>query len=174
MLFILTVGILAVGCAEGPAVKPTVPVSGKITFNGQPVVGAMVSFSPTVNEKGVYPALAMTNEEGVYDLHTPFGGDVDNPGAVEGEYNVTIVKGKSGNTDESGAAASPEDMAKRMGAANKDRPRQQNAAGPKKYAAAPGMLQSDSEIPVRYSSSALTPLRLAIPGGDYDFELTEK
>ncbi len=121
------------------------------------MTGAFVSFSPTTSAAGHYVALGMTNGEGVFELHTPFGGETDNPGAVADEYNVTISKSSSS------AASAPSD-------------KPPTPAEMAKMAARParGADSSESGIPSHYANSSSTTIRVNVPGGEYDFDLTDK
>jgi hypothetical protein len=71
------------GCGNSSDVQ-TVPVTGVVTFEGQPVDGATVYFAP---EKGP-AARAETDEEGKFSLMTNRPGD----GAVPGKFKVGIAK----------------------------------------------------------------------------------
>ncbi len=118
-----------------------------------------MTFSPTVLEPGHYVALAITNKEGVFELHTPFGGDTDNPGAVEGEYNVTISKTAPGTSaPASNAPPTAEEMSKM-------------SARPVKGGKASEVA---SEIPIYYSNSSTTTFRVKVPSPNYDFDLVDK
>jgi hypothetical protein len=72
---------MAVGCG-GPA---TVPVSGTVTLDGEPVDGATVTFVPEGEGR---PANGNTDASGNFTLTTFTGGD----GALPGSYNVTVFK----------------------------------------------------------------------------------
>lgn len=62
----------------------TVPVTGKVSFMGNPLAGAMVSFSP----KGAQPAAGgMTDDSGRFKLTTYRAGD----GAAEGDFTVLVA-----------------------------------------------------------------------------------
>lgn len=80
VLFCLVAG----GCSrsERPAVTP---VSGTVTYNGNPVDGAIVSFS---SSGGKPAATGVTDASGKYALHT--FGEAD--GAAPGDYIVTLSK----------------------------------------------------------------------------------
>uniref|UniRef100_A0A7C4QMT8 Carboxypeptidase regulatory-like domain-containing protein n=1 Tax=Schlesneria paludicola TaxID=360056 RepID=A0A7C4QMT8_9PLAN len=72
------------GCGGQLADAPkTVPVSGTVTVDGQPVSGANVTFIPT--SPGVHGAAGSTDANGRYTL---FVGN--NKGAMPGSYKVTI------------------------------------------------------------------------------------
>ncbi len=77
-----------IGCGErGPKVArlPVFPVHGVVKYNGEPVVGADVTFTSETANKS---AFGRTDEKGVYHL-TTFNA---NDGAVEGKQSVLIVK----------------------------------------------------------------------------------
>jgi hypothetical protein len=165
------------GCGGTQAeTKPTEPVKGKVTYDGKPVAGALVSFSPTVLDKGHYAASATTNDQGEFELATVFGLETKKDGAVADEYNVTIVKAKAAAAPStSDAPPKPEDMAKMMGAANKDRAKNtQMGARPGAMMGASGLKQEESEIPVHYASSSTTTIRVKVPGDKYEFDLKKK
>lgn len=78
--------LLFVGCSGSN--RPTVvPVSGKITFQGEPVEGAQIAFHPTA-EGAVRSAVGETDANGEFTLTTFDTGD----GATPGEHVVTIFK----------------------------------------------------------------------------------
>lgn len=79
--------LTALGCGsgdEGPPV-PVHPVTGTVTFQGQPVVGADITF---YNEAEKRSAFGRTNDKGEYQLTTFSAND----GAVAGKHVVTIAK----------------------------------------------------------------------------------
>lgn len=61
------------------------PVSGTITFEGEPLEGAVVMFRSTAKP---LTAQAMTDEDGFYELRTY----ADRDGAVAGEHTVAVRK----------------------------------------------------------------------------------
>jgi hypothetical protein len=87
ILLVLAGGIA--GCSGGPAV---VKVTGIVTYQGNPLAGAKVSFVPTEEHDGRRPpAVAVTDAEGRFALKTNFD-SVTRDGAVPGEHVVTISK----------------------------------------------------------------------------------
>lgn len=74
---------LLVGC-NSASVSGTVPVSGKVTYKGAPVEGAIVTFVPEGEGR---TATATTRAGGVFSLTT-----VDAAGAMPGKYKVTVDK----------------------------------------------------------------------------------
>lgn len=76
--------LTVVGCGDS---KPaTYPVTGVVTYNGQPVEGATVGFTSTDAE--IQPAIGVTDAQGKYTL-TTFEKD---DGALPGEFKVRVVK----------------------------------------------------------------------------------
>lgn len=74
---------LLVGCYSA-SISGTVPVSGKVTYKGAPVVGAIITFVPEGNGR---TATATSVENGLFSLTT-----VDARGAMPGKYKVTVEK----------------------------------------------------------------------------------
>ena len=75
--------IVAAGCAARNSLG-TLPVTGKVTYKGQPVEGATISFIPDADAR---PATAITGANGGYNLMT-----LDFPGAMPGHYTVLVRK----------------------------------------------------------------------------------
>jgi len=83
-LVALLLGSVALGCGGAKKDAPkTVPVSGTVTVDGQPIGGATVTFLPTSTDR--HGATGTTDATGRYTL---FVGD--NRGAMPGNYKVTI------------------------------------------------------------------------------------
>jgi len=74
-----------VGC-QSDAI-PVHPVTGTITYAGENIEGATITFVPSV--AGGYEATAVTDANGVYSLATP---SARRGGAVIGTYSVFIDK----------------------------------------------------------------------------------
>ena len=71
------------GCSDRPDLAPA---GGKVTLDGQPMPGAVVTFQPVA---GGRLGTAETDADGVYQI-TTFGPDVD--GAIVGEHFVGVVR----------------------------------------------------------------------------------
>ncbi len=83
------------GCGGGSTYKPpseVYPVSGTVTYNGQPVAGATVTFFAAEAQR---TAAGMTNDQGVYRLTT----FTSNDGAVVGKQSVTVTKGNTAQAE---------------------------------------------------------------------------
>lgn len=87
--FALVSSAMVIGCG-GPEANPnrpaTVDVSGTVTYKGQPVEGATVTFLP--QKPGEPGASGRTDASGKFGLTAFEPGD----GAVPGSYLVTVVK----------------------------------------------------------------------------------
>jgi hypothetical protein len=82
-LFLLLCAVAGAGCGGGEKV---VSVSGKVTHNGKPVPGLVVSFVPqNATETGV--STGKTNEDGEYKLTVAKTG---RSGAVVGTHKVWV------------------------------------------------------------------------------------
>lgn len=146
LLVLFAVGVTA-GC--GGASRPsTYPVTGTVTFQGTPVAGAMVSFSPADAGTEARAAMGITDEQGNYSLTTFESGD----GAMPGSYKVKVAKYDQSATppvvsDRSAATDSAE------GAMPANYVLETNTAS-----AAP----PKSELPERYASPSTTPLTFSV------------
>jgi hypothetical protein len=129
------------GCSK-PAARATIyPVTGKITFLGNPVVGATVSFSP----QGKQPAaVGRTNESGEFKLRTYAVDD----GAAAGDYNVAVLLLDSGP-----ATPNPSDShfagGKTPGSASHSAPKDKSS-------------KTGTVLPAKYGSPVDTPLRATV------------
>jgi hypothetical protein len=73
------------GCGKGSSIDGVVPVSGNVTYQGEPVEGAIVTFLPQGTQRA---ATGRTDASGQYKLTTLEAED----GAMPGDYQVTIAK----------------------------------------------------------------------------------
>jgi hypothetical protein len=76
--------VIILGCGDQSGLATRYPVSGKVTFNGQPVEKGTISFVPTQAD-GRAASGEITN--GSYSLTTA----TPNDGALPGSYKVTVV-----------------------------------------------------------------------------------
>lgn len=72
-----------VGCGESSDLPPTATVTGTVTYQGQPVANAQITFYP---DEGRKPASGTADEDGAYSLTTFSNGD----GAIPGTHKVTV------------------------------------------------------------------------------------
>jgi len=94
LVYILGISVVS-GCGGGgvAAVQApaTVPFSGKVTFDGEPMKNAMVNFIAPAGNAKACGASAITDEQGKYELNITVG-EVKKAGAVPGDYTVTIMR----------------------------------------------------------------------------------
>lgn len=146
---LLLLGILAItlsGCGGGSGPE-TVPVTGTVLLDGNPVVDADVTF---MAEGASHAASGKTDAQGKFSLKT-----MDKEGAVLGTHAVTIVKVEAGDT----ADMTEEDYVKQMEAS-------------KGGSTVP--LESKSKLPAKYGSTETSGLTRTVKKGeknDFKFEL---
>ncbi|MBI1246491.1 hypothetical protein GC197_01445 [bacterium] len=88
VLFLATL----VGCTQSNLPK-TIPVKGRVSYQGAPVEDAMVIFSRgTSNMNNGEVAIGRTDAEGNFELTTHLSGQLDVGGVIPGNYKVTISK----------------------------------------------------------------------------------
>ncbi len=86
--------LLALGCgSESTKTKlpDPVPVSGTVTYGDQPLADAMVTFSPTDTTVG-QGASGLTDSSGKYVLQSSPVDGKPKPGAIPGNYKVSISR----------------------------------------------------------------------------------
>lgn len=147
--------MLTAGCS-GSAPKPkTVPVTGKVTYQGQPVAGANVAFLGT--GPNTPSAMGKTDTNGVFELTTVDPGD----GAAPGTYQVTVTKMVAAKSAGSKGPMSMEDAAKR--ATPEGPPKEEEAGG-------------GSLLPEQYAKAATSNLSFVVEAGkknDFPIELKD-
>ena len=77
--------LVVIGCGDPTGLEKRYPVSGTVTYNGQPVPKGNVYFVP-VDPKG-RSASGSIEQDGSYRLTTAAEGD----GALPGEYKVAVI-----------------------------------------------------------------------------------
>lgn len=97
----MAIMLACVGC--GPPGIKVAPAVGTVTFNGNPVAGATVMFTPA---KGT-PCDGMTDESGKYTIN--YRGK---PGAPVGPCRVTVTKPAKSEYSLGQTDTTPEDLAK--------------------------------------------------------------
>jgi hypothetical protein len=85
--------VVMVGCTDTSDRPATVKVTGTVTYNGEPVPGATVAFSPKA--KDGHAAAGTTDASGKFTLSSFGSGD----GAVPGSYYVGVSKFEGGQVD---------------------------------------------------------------------------
>ena len=146
--------LVAVGCGRGGANIDAQPVGGVVLFDGEPVEGATVSFTPqpTSGDAEGVPAVGRTGADGAFRLRALQSGRPITAGTAVGQYVVTVVK------QEIPALADPE----LVNNPPPDLP--------------PAMLEPRDLLPAVYGSTAQSPLRAEVQKGDnqFRFELSSQ
>lgn len=150
-----------IGCgggsdAEGGGKHKTYPVTGSVTYNGGPLVDAIVSFAPEDKKAKLPTATDTTDNEGKFSLTTY---DYDD-GAAAGKFKVVITKSM---VEAAGADDVPDDEHGDDDGGD--------ASGHDSAAAK----RSKSMIPETYSSYNSTPLSVEVTAdGPNNFKLEIK
>jgi hypothetical protein len=134
-----------IGCGgeSGPDVYP---VTGTVSYNGQPVEGAVVGF---VGEAATKMATGTTDAQGRFELTTYKPGD----GAVAGKHKVTVTKITGGGGGGSGTVSMEE-----------------------AYESTEGPAEAKNELPSKYEGADTSPLEFTVSAGDtndFKIELTD-
>jgi hypothetical protein len=83
------------GCTRSPTV---VPVSGKVTLDGEPLANVAVAFQPVTDKANASQtaigSYGRTDAEGNYSLRLI---DPDQPGAIIGKHQVTLTTATAAN-----------------------------------------------------------------------------
>jgi hypothetical protein len=90
LALIVSMGFATGGCSGGLKRPAVHPVEGRVTFDGAPIEGVGVSFSPVVPGKGG-AAFGKTLSDGSFRLTSTQGG-LAGAGAMAGEYAVMFQK----------------------------------------------------------------------------------
>lgn len=145
------------GCSGGATGAgnrlPTHQVTGKVTYKGQALDGAHITYHP--KDPAAPGAFAKTDSSGNYSLRTYTDGD----GAPAGEYTVTIEKSSGPPPVQKSGA----EMFKEMEA------RAEQGLPPE--STTPTLL-----VPVAYTKAETTDLRVKVvegSGNSYDFDLKD-
>ncbi len=147
-------GLSLAGCsaADGGGDQIDVhPVTGQVTFNGAPVAGATVTFSPKQDQPA---AFAKTDTKGQYSLTTYESGD----GAAAGDYVALVTKDVAAP-----AAAAPSGNH----AQGYDQQRRTSGA----HGAAAARAGSGSALPDKYGKMDQSPFTATVKEGDNIFDL---
>lgn len=146
----LTLSLLLTGCGDSTGLAKRYPVSGTVTYNGQPVASGTIEFHPTDFDN--QRSAVGTIENGEYYLTTAIDGD----GALPGEYKVAIK------------AKEPIDYSKAEGNVQGGSLRQDDVAA--------AIKDAEDLIPTKYSipqTSNLTYTVQESSNSDVNFDLTD-
>jgi hypothetical protein len=148
-LCLSALALISVGCSGGAAkVAGVVPVTGAVTFQGAPVVGANVTFYP--DGAGGRAAAGTTDAQGKYQLTTLSAND----GAKPGTYKVMVNKMEVSGP---GATMSQEEQTKYV---------EQHGSPPP--------TETKNALPQQYAEVTTTPLTATVADGgknEFNFDL---
>ena len=109
---VLGLAVALLGCGSEPVgnVQKTVPVTGIVTFEGQPLADAEIQFTPAGSGGG---SAGRTDAEGRYALN--YGPSAE--GAIPGFHNVSILVGESAEAEIRRDDMTPRELSEAMKAA---------------------------------------------------------
>ncbi|HJT32406.1 MAG TPA: carboxypeptidase-like regulatory domain-containing protein [Pirellulales bacterium] len=158
------------GCGQKRSGIVTYPVTGKVTYKGDPVAGASISYAsknPDAPKAG-----ATTNSDGEFSLSTYVSPTEVLKGAPPGDYQVVIVKQISQvKSDEANVDLANATMEQRQEHMRKQWAAQQQRSPENKTPPKP-----KSAIPEKYSTIEKTDLKATVVSGANDpveFKLTD-
>jgi len=174
--------VVVAGCAQGSKLK-VVPVTGKVTFNDQPLADASVAFMQEAPAGAkIYTAIGRTDAQGMYKLVT-MDGTKPIDGAVPGKYMVTVTKvaPSQGGAGAAFAGLSQAEIQEKMKTMSPTEMANQTkgvpTAGAEGQSEASKALEGVSEIPTKYGNpkeSGLTAdVQSSGPPQTFDFPLTK-
>ncbi|RUL87509.1 hypothetical protein [Tautonia sociabilis] len=141
--------LLAAGCGDGTGLPKRYPVSGTVTYKGEPVKTGTIQFTPEDLNNGRAASGVIT--DGSYYLTTAVDGD----GALPGNYKVAII-------------AQDVDLEKALAGVEGGSPKQDDIA--KAYAEAKDLVPSKYSLP---DTSGLTYTVKEGSNRNVDFDLTD-
>jgi hypothetical protein len=90
---VLLMLVAAIGCGKSSSGPVTYPVTGKVTMEGTPVAGAVVTFAPVSSDAGAVGAVAQTEPDGSFNVKIELDkGKSSKEGLPAGDYRISIVK----------------------------------------------------------------------------------
>ena len=88
LIVLIPLFLLTAGCFGPPPPSETVPVSGSVSFAGEPLTSGMVSFIAVAGDGGSSrPASAPIQGDGTYKASTFKAGD----GMIPGQYKIVVT-----------------------------------------------------------------------------------
>jgi hypothetical protein len=91
VLSVVILGCSSEGGKPPPKLAATVPVSGTVTLDGEPLADATVTFLP-LNESAYRGAIGRTDASGKYTLTSDIGDGKRSDGAIPEKYKVVVSK----------------------------------------------------------------------------------
>ncbi len=92
LVALLCVGVMITITGCGASNPDTTLVSGTVTYDGEPLEGAIVSITPEAGATGAKSASGETDAQGAFTLRTVFPDGESKDGAMGGTYTVRVSK----------------------------------------------------------------------------------
>ena len=92
LLALLCVGVMITIAGCGASNPPTTPVTGTVTYDGEPLEGATVTLTPDAGSTGSRSASGISDASGNFIIKTVFTDGANADGALAGTYTVQVSK----------------------------------------------------------------------------------
>lgn len=92
--------LVSAGCSSGKTTPKAFIVTGTVNYQGKPVEGASVTFTPVTESPETRPANGKTDAEGKFTLKTYYDPQTELNGAIPGDYNITVSKKENGGVSQ--------------------------------------------------------------------------
>lgn len=92
LLALLCVGVMITIAGCGASNPPTTPVTGTVTYDGEPLEGATITLTPEAGSAGSRSASGISDASGNFVITTVFSDGANVEGALAGSYSVRVTK----------------------------------------------------------------------------------
>ena len=79
--------IIVAGCSRDPRIPELASALGVVTYQGEPLADATVTFVSTETEKGYQPGIGSTNDRGEFRIRS-----YEYDGAIVGSHKIVVFK----------------------------------------------------------------------------------
>ena len=100
LLALLCVGVMITIAGCGASNLPTTPVTGTVTYDGEPLEGATVTLTPDAGSAGSRSASGISDASGNFVITTVFTDGATSEGALAGSYMIRVSKLEVEETEE--------------------------------------------------------------------------
>ena len=92
LVALLCVGVMITIAGCGASNPPTTPVTGTVTYDGEPLEGATITMTPEAGSTGSRSASGISDASGNFTITTVFPDGQSVDGALGGSYTVRVSK----------------------------------------------------------------------------------
>ena len=92
LVALLCVGVMITIAGCGASTPPTTPITGTVTYDGEPLEGATITMTPEAGSTGSRSASGTSDASGNFIIKTVFPDGSTGDGAVAGSYTIRVSK----------------------------------------------------------------------------------